>query len=102
MPEAAGRYARSENWLTRTVVRRGATVGAGAVILPGLTIGEYATVGAASLVTHDVANHRVVVGNPARVTGWVCHCGLRLASDWVCTGCLRRYRLVNDRLLAVG
>ena len=102
MPEAAGRYARSENWLTRTVVRRGATIGAGAVILPGLTIGEYATVGAASLVTHDVADHRVVVGNPARVAGWVCHCGLRLASDWVCTGCLRRYRLVNDRLLAVG
>ena len=102
MPEAASRYTRLENWLTRTIVRRGATIGAGAVVLPGVTIGTCATIGAASLVTRDVADHRLVVGNPARVAGWVCHCGLRIASDWVCTGCLRRYRLADDRLLAVG
>jgi acetyltransferase-like isoleucine patch superfamily enzyme len=50
-----------------TIVRRGATIGAGAVILPGVTVGERAMVGAGAVVTKDVPNDAVVVGNPARV-----------------------------------
>lgn len=50
----------------KTVVKRGASIGANAVILPGMTIGEYATVGAGAVVTHDVAPGATVVGNPAR------------------------------------
>jgi UDP-2-acetamido-3-amino-2,3-dideoxy-glucuronate N-acetyltransferase len=55
----------------RTLVRRGATVGANATILPGLTIGEYAFIGAATLVREDVPSHALVVGVPARQIGWV-------------------------------
>jgi acetyltransferase-like isoleucine patch superfamily enzyme len=62
-------------------VRQGATIGAGSVIVAGNTIGEYAMVGAGSVVTHDVPSHALVAGNPARRLGWVCSCGLRLLAD---------------------
>ncbi len=60
------------------VVRTGAAVGAGAVVLPGVTIGEWAMVGAGAVVREDVEPHALVVGNPARPIGWVCRCGGRL------------------------
>jgi UDP-2-acetamido-3-amino-2,3-dideoxy-glucuronate N-acetyltransferase len=63
------------------IVRRGATIGAGSVIVAGNTVGEYATVGAGAVVTHDVPGHALVAGNPARRLGWVCSCGLRLVDD---------------------
>ena len=56
-------------------VKTGATVGAGAVVGPGLTIGAYAMVGMGAVVTADVPPHALVIGNPARVAGWVCLCG---------------------------
>jgi UDP-2-acetamido-3-amino-2,3-dideoxy-glucuronate N-acetyltransferase len=59
----------------RTTVRRGASIGSSAVIIPGLDIGRYAMVGAGAVVTHDVPAHAVVVGNPARQVGWTCVCG---------------------------
>ena len=58
-----------------TIVRRGASIGAAAVIIPGLEIGRYAMVGAGAVVTHDVPAHALVVGNPARQIGWICVCG---------------------------
>lgn len=61
-------------------VERGASVGAGAILLPGVTIGRYAMVGAGAVVTRDVAPHALVYGNPARQHGWVCRCGANLAS----------------------
>jgi UDP-2-acetamido-3-amino-2,3-dideoxy-glucuronate N-acetyltransferase len=67
-----------EEWLAPTTVRRGATLAAGAVILPGLTVGEFAFVGAGAVVTRDVAAHALVLGNPARAVGWVCRCARRL------------------------
>ena len=77
LPQARSRYA-DRSWLQRTVVRRGASIGAGAVILPGITIGEFSMVGAGSMVTKDVRPHALVVGVPARPCGWVCQCGHRL------------------------
>ncbi len=59
----------------QTVVREGATIGAGAVIGPGLQIGSYAMVGMGAVVTTDVPAHALVYGNPARVRGYVCLCG---------------------------
>lgn len=56
---------------TRTVIRKGASIGANATILPGLTIGQYAMVGAGTVVTKDVPPYAVVMGNPARITGYV-------------------------------
>src|SRR5215469_4323147 len=61
-----------------TLVRKGATIGANAVIVCGNTIGQYSMVGAGSVVTHDVPDFALVVGNPARQVGWMCQCGVRL------------------------
>lgn len=59
----------------RTLVRRGASIGANATILCGVTIGEYAFVGAGAVVTNDVRDFELVIGVPARSKGWICQCG---------------------------
>lgn len=61
-----------------TLVRTGASIGANATILCGLTIGEWAMVGAGAVVTRDVEAHRLVAGNPAKALAWVCRCGRRV------------------------
>lgn len=96
--EAHVRYA-SKGWLEPTVVRRGASIGANSTILPGLEIGVFAMVGAGSLVTGQVHPHSLVVGAPARETGYVCACGQSLAkadSEWRCGTCERRYGLKDS------
>jgi UDP-2-acetamido-3-amino-2,3-dideoxy-glucuronate N-acetyltransferase len=65
-----------------TLVKRGASVGANATIVCGVTLGNYCMVGAGSVVTADVPDYALVVGNPARVIGYVCACGKRLAVDY--------------------
>src|SRR5581483_7879737 len=75
-----GTLKSAEDWeLGRTLVRRGASVGARAVIVTGITIGSFAMIGAGSVVTRDVPDHALVFGNPARHHGWVCACGRRLS-----------------------
>lgn len=65
-----------EEWqIVPTLVRRGASIGANATIVCGITVGEYAMVGAGSVVARDVPNHGLVYGNPARLHGFVCKCG---------------------------
>ncbi len=59
----------------------GASIGAGAVILPGVTVGRFATVGAGAVVTRDIPDQALAYGNPAEVKGWVCICGIRLTVD---------------------
>jgi UDP-2-acetamido-3-amino-2,3-dideoxy-glucuronate N-acetyltransferase len=61
------------------LVRRGASIGAGAVVLPGITVGEFAMVGAGAVVTRDIPAHRLAYGNPARLHDYVCSCGQILA-----------------------
>ncbi len=80
-----------------TRVCRGATIGANATILCGVTIGEYAFIGAGAVVRHDVAPHAVVVGVPAGWIGWMCACGERLphadgTGRMVCRRCNDAYR----------
>ncbi|MHB0858699.1 MAG: acyltransferase [Anaerolineae bacterium] len=77
LSQAAERYA-GHDWLSTTLVREGATLGAGAVIVAGITIGEYAMVGAGAVVTRDVPPYALVIGNPAHTAGWVCQCGQKL------------------------
>ena len=78
-----------------TLVRRGATVGANATVLSGLTIGGWAMVGAGSVVTGDVGGHAIVVGNPARQAGWACRCGRPLPEDLACPACGRTWKLTD-------
>jgi UDP-2-acetamido-3-amino-2,3-dideoxy-glucuronate N-acetyltransferase len=83
-----------------TLVRRGATIGANATIVCGVTIGEYAFVGAGAVVTRDVSPFAVVLGNPARRSRWACKCGAILRPDsfaaTTCTRCGERYRKSGD------
>lgn len=61
-----------------TLVKRGASLGANSTILCGITIGRYAFIGAGAVVTKDVPDYALVYGNPARIQGWMCACGIRL------------------------
>jgi UDP-2-acetamido-3-amino-2,3-dideoxy-glucuronate N-acetyltransferase len=70
-----------------TLVRKGASLGANCTIVCGRTVGRYAFVGAGAVVTRDVPDHALVVGNPARRIGWMCACGGRLDEDLVCADC---------------
>lgn len=86
-----------KNEFRRTLVKRGATLGANCTIVCGHTIGRYAFVGAGTVVTGDVPDYALVVGNPGRISGWACVCGVKLASgatvpdQAVCTSCGKRY-----------
>jgi len=78
----------------RTLVRRGATIGANATVVCGYTIGQYAFIGAGAVVTRDVPGYALSIGNPARVRGWVCQCAVPIAfrsGKAVCEACGRRY-----------
>ena len=96
-PRAASRKGPA-GWRA-TLVRRGATVGAGATVLSGLTIGRWAMVGAGAVVTGDVPAHALVVGNPARQAGWACRCGRTLPETLECPGCGRAWLLAGDGTL---
>ena len=61
-----------------TLVKRGASIGANATVVCGNTIGRYAFIGAGAVVTRDVPDYAMVVGNPGRVVGWMCQCGVKL------------------------
>ncbi|MDL2244432.1 N-acetyltransferase [Parabacteroides sp. OttesenSCG-928-J18] len=87
----------------QTLVRRGATIGANATVVCGHMIGEYAMVGAGSVVTKDVPPYALVVGNPARQIGWVSEAGERLTFNEeniaVCPHDGSRYRLEDNSLI---
>ncbi len=70
-----------------TRVCEGASIGANATIVCGVTIGRFAMVAAGSVVTHDVADYTLVMGVPARAVGRVCACGARVGADGRCTVC---------------
>lgn len=98
----AGALKGPEDWVVSGVtVDEGASIGGGCTVLPGVSIGRYALVGAGSVVTRDVPAHGLAVGNPARLIGYVCECGARLADDGTCTDCSRRHDLAG-RLVGVN
>ena len=83
----------------RTLVRKGASIGANATIICGVTLGCYSFVGAGSVVTRDVPDYGLVYGSPARIRGWMCKCGEQLTfTEWdgveraVCLSCGDSYR----------
>ena len=86
------------NQVRPTLVKRGATLGANCTIICGHTIGRYAFIGAGAVVTKDVPEHALMVGNPARQIGWVCECGEKLAADNQCTSCMKQYKNTGEGL----
>ncbi len=109
----SGALARGNDWVVSPIrLRTGASVGAGAVVVAGRDVGRFATVGAGAVVTRDVPDHALVVGNPARRLGWVCACGQRLVDEAgrpvegnatgaaACPACAARYEIDGDRCVA--
>ncbi len=94
-----GELKADDDWeVCATYVRYGASLGAGSIILPGVVIGRFALVGAGAVVTRDVPDHGIVVGNPARLVGYACRCAHKLALDAMgatCPACGRRYRVAG-------
>jgi UDP-2-acetamido-3-amino-2,3-dideoxy-glucuronate N-acetyltransferase len=86
----------------RTLVRRGASIGANATIVCGVELGEFAFVGAGAVVTGDVRAYALVMGVPARQAGWMCQCGERLpdgeSPQRACAACHAEYSLVDGAL----
>jgi UDP-2-acetamido-3-amino-2,3-dideoxy-glucuronate N-acetyltransferase len=75
-----GKLKSADDWeITPTLVKYGASIGAGSIIICGITIGEFALIGAGSVVTKDVPPHALVFGNPARLHGYICRCARPLS-----------------------
>ncbi len=81
-----------------TLVKKGATIGANATIVCGTTIGSYAFIGAGAVVTKDIPDYTLAVGNPARRIGWTCQCGERLPDGLECVACGKKYKEEKDIL----
>jgi len=88
-----------------TIVKRGASLGANCTIVCGHTIGCYAFVGAGAVVTSAVPDYALVVGNPGRIRGWMCECGVKLSADRTppssatCASCGKQYVLADGSLV---
>ncbi len=83
----------------QTLIKEGASIGANSTIVCGNTIGKYALVGAGSVVTHDIPDYALVVGNPARKIGNICECGIKLDDDLCCPACKSKYKLVEGNVV---
>lgn len=81
----------------KTIIKHHASIGANATIIGGITINEYAMIGAGALVTKDVPAHTLVYGNPAKQHGWVCECGAKL-ENLTCPTCFAHYEVKDNDL----
>lgn len=92
----------------QTLVKRGASIGANATVVCGNTIGRYAFIGAGAVVTRDVPDFALIVGNPGRQRGWMCQCGVKLSSGGVpparasCAACGATYEADHGTLRQIG
>ncbi len=89
---------RKMDQVKATLVKKGATIGANATIVCGVTLGQYCFIGAGALVTKNAPDYALVVGTPGKTIGWVCHCGERLPDKLECIVCGKRYRNQNSGL----
>ncbi len=91
---------RGSEFYYKTLVKRGASIGANATIVCGNTIGANSLIGAGAVVTSDVPDHALMLGVPAKIAGWVCECGSRLISvsddEYICDKCELKYQRLHD------
>jgi UDP-2-acetamido-3-amino-2,3-dideoxy-glucuronate N-acetyltransferase len=94
-------YPRSKHEVefAKTVVKCGASIGANATIIAGITVGEYALIGAGSVVTKNIPNNTLWIGNPARQKAYVCNCGQKLDEDLHCKKCNSVFTLVDNIII---
>ena len=92
-----------------TLVRRGATLGANSTVVCGITIGQFAFIGAGAVVTRDVPDYALMFGNPAKLRGWMCNCGIKLpfltgpgSERAHCSACGRAYQRSGLRIEEVS
>ena len=88
----------------QTLVRRGASIGANATVVCGTTLGRYCFIGAGAVVTRDVPDYALMTGVPARRTGWICECGVKLQDETMqltCPGCARHYARRGEKVVPV-
>lgn len=81
----------NEERLCRTKVEDGASIGANATIVCGITLGKYCMIGAGSVVTRDVPPHALILGSPGKISGFVCECGERLDENFYCKKCKKSF-----------
>jgi predicted dehydrogenase/acetyltransferase-like isoleucine patch superfamily enzyme len=93
-------HIRRMDEIRKTLVKKGASIGANSTIICGVTLGEYSFIGAGAVVTKDVPDYALFMGNPARQTGWMCKCGAKLDEHLICSSCGDVYELLDgDRLI---
>lgn len=95
------KYPKGRVAYKKTLIKRGASIGANATVVCGHTIGEWAMIAAGAVVTSNVPNHALMMGVPARLRGWVCECGDILSDDLVCNKCGRTYTESSEGLREV-
>jgi len=99
-PRAAIPRSSAKHWM-KTLVKEGATIGANATIICGMTIGKYAFIGAGAVVTKDVGDYELVFGNPARQHGYMSEEGSTLtfkAGKAVCGASKKIYKKINNKV----
>jgi UDP-2-acetamido-3-amino-2,3-dideoxy-glucuronate N-acetyltransferase len=93
------KYPKGRAAFLKTIVKKGASIGANATIVCGNTIGRWAMIASGAVVTRDVPDHALMVGVPARQKGWVCECGDVLPDDLICLKCNRKYQNSDEGLM---
>ncbi|MBR4578617.1 MAG: N-acetyltransferase [Oscillospiraceae bacterium] len=93
------KYPKGHAAYKKTLIREGASIGANATVVCGHTVGRWAMIGAGAVVTTDVPDHALMLGVPARLSGWSCECGTLLGEELRCPVCGRRYRKAENGLI---
>lgn len=96
-------YPRSKNhnWIEdKTLIKKGSSLGANATILPKITIGKYAMIGAGSVVTKDIPDFAIAYGNPAKIKGYICVCGKKMVfqKDFFNCSCNRIFKKTQEKV----